>query len=485
MNPFENMTQRIEPFFHMSQWIGFFEWTYSKNWTFFEYDSIIWTFFSMWFKYLSLIFKLTHRFFSHHWTFFGYDSHHWTFWIRLKDLNFFFLIWLQELNTFSLLTQWIQHFFSYMTLRIQPFFWKWLIEINLFLIWLTKWNLFFSFLKWLKELMDLFLNITNRAVFEDESKNWTFLENVTRRILFLKITKHFFEKTQRINLWFYDSESKNWTFFLNVTQRIPFVKYDSNGTFFQIWHEELNFFLSLTQRIELFFFEHDTKNWKPFISWIWRLDLDLFFKIWRKELNYFWKFFWYDSKIWTHFVNMTQRIEFKKKTTQRIDFQRKTTQRIELFLFWLRLKEWNSFLIWLEVLNFSNKKLWLQEFFFLKKNMTQRIEPFFEWQKMEFFWKTLRNELFWTLLEELNPFYYVFKNSTPFKKNDSKNWPLLQYDSKILFFKYDSNFFCFEYDSENWTFFSIWHKGLNLFVECDSIQPFFNVIQKVFLQKWL
>ena len=216
-----------------------------------------------------------------------------------------------------------------------------------------------------------FLNITNRAVFEDDSKNWTFLENVTRRILFLKITKHFFEKTQRINLWFYDSESKNWTFFLNVTQRIPFVKYDSNGTFFQIWHEELNFFLSLTQGIELFssnmtqrienpsFLEYDASTWTFFQNMTQRIELFLkILLIWLKDLN---SFCYYDSKNWIQ----------KKKRLKELILKEKRLKRIELFLFWLRLKEWNSFLIWLKELTYFqyDSKYWI----FQTKIMTPRI----------------------------------------------------------------------------------------------------------------
>ena len=86
---------------------------------------------------------------------------------------------------------------------------------------------------------------------------------------------------------------------------------------------------------------------------------------------------------------------------------------LNFFLLKIRLKELNSFLIWLkelnlfsirlEVLNFSNKNYDSKNSFFLKKKHDSKNWFFFEWQKMDFFWKTLRNELFWTLLEELNP----------------------------------------------------------------------------------
>ena len=103
---------------------------------------------------------------------------------------------------------------------------------------------------------------------------------------------------------------------------------------------------------------------------------------------------------------------------------------------------------------------------------------------MDFFWKTLRNELFWTLLEELNPFYYVFKNSTLFEKNKTPRIePFFNTTQRFCSLNMTQNFF-FEYDSKNWTFLSIWHKGLNLFVECDSNNStFFQCDSNIFFRK--
>ena len=238
---------------------------------------------------------------------------------------------------------------------------------------------------------------------------------------------------------------KELDFFFNVTQRIPFVKYDSNGTFFfQIWHKELNFFWVWLKEWNFFqkknrltelnlFSSNMTQRIEPFISWIWRLDLDLFSK--------------YDSKSWTIFENsfdMTQRFELilliwlEEMNSflirlEELSFFFNTTQRIEHF--WIRRKEFNTLLIWLKdffqkndsknwtFLKYDSKccfceKNWLKElnsFFFgydsknwtLFSDMTQRIEPIFNTTRsIEFFKQKL-----W--LKE-----FIFIN----KKHDSKNW---------------------------------------------------------------
>ena len=83
-----------------------------------------------------------------------------------------------------------------------------------------------------------------------------------------------------------------------------------------------------------------------------------------------------------------------------------------------RLKELNQFSTRLEVLHSSDKNYDSKNstFFFSKKKHDSKNWTLFKnkMTKNGIFWKTLRTELFWTLLEELNQFYYVFKNSTPF-----------------------------------------------------------------------
>ena len=127
--------------------------------------------------------------------------------------------------------------------------------------------------------------------------------------------------------------------------------------------------------------------------------------------------------------------------------------------------------------------------------MTQRIEPFFEWQKMEFFWKTLRNELFWTLLEELNPFYYVFKNSTPFfKKKTPRIDPFFNTTQRFCSLNMTQIFFVlnmtqrtelfFRYDTKDWTYslnaaqfnlFSMWFKKFF----CKNDSELFTLFKKM------
>ena len=217
----------------------------------------------------------------------------------------------------------------------------------------------------------------------------------------------------------------------------------------------------MTQRIELFSSKHDAKNWNPSFLEYERLHLDLFSKYdaknwtfflrtWRKELNpsfleydalhlgpffqnmtqknwtIFWKFFWYDSKIWTHFVNMTQRIELFSDKTRRVEllFFFNTTQRIEHF--WIRLKELNTLLIWLKELN-SKRKTTQRIEPFLKKNTTQKC-CFCEKKWL----KELNSFFFGLRLKELNSFSDMTQRIETYFQYDSKYWIFQNknYDSK-------------------------------------------------------
>ena len=166
---------------------------------------------------------------------------------------------------------------------------------------------------------------------------------------------------------------------------------------------------SLTQRIELFY---DAKNWsffcktqRTFFLWIWRKELNLLMR--RKELSLFLNmtqriesFFEEKSKIWTSYF---QEYDSKNWTLcqKKKDSKNWTLLKwlIELNLFlWTSSqydsKSWSLFAVWLQEFNFSrvfqyDSKNWtffwvltprVELFFFL--NLTQRIEPLFEYDSI-------------------------------------------------------------------------------------------------------
>ena len=157
--------------------------------------------------------------------------------------------------------------------------------------------------------------------------------------------------TQRNEHLFLSSDAKNWTILSrNMTQRIePCVKKKENRTL-EKGLIEFNLFLWTSSQC-------DSKSWSLFSRWREELNLSCF-PIWLKELKYFlqfdskncffymtqrvelflnltWNFFIeYDSKNWTSFLNMTQRIDpfFKKNMIQRIEPLRKKAERINFFL---------------------------------------------------------------------------------------------------------------------------------------------------------
>ena len=162
LNPFLNMTQRIEKF----SW--FFD---SKNWTFFEYDSKMWIFLEC--DSQNWTFLSTQRnefFFQNDKDFVEYDSKNRTFvWICPKELNLFWnftqwiehsaqkdsknwtlkdylnnktFLWIGELGLFFYLTQRIEPFLKYHS-KIIDLFLTW---HSLFRTWLTE-LIFFFFLK--------------------------------------------------------------------------------------------------------------------------------------------------------------------------------------------------------------------------------------------------------------------------------------------------------------------------------------------------
>ena len=145
------------------------------------------------------------------------------------------------------------------------------------------------------------------------------------------------------------------------------------------------------------------------------------FQIWLQEMNFF--------QNMTHrinFLNLTHRIElffwiwltelnlFFWILTHRIELFFTVTQRIEL-LFLIRLEELNSFLL----------------------NTTQQIENFFYW------------------LKEMK--FFQCDSQSFFRKNDSKHFTFLKYDSRIKLFFWKTMTHRME------PFFSIWLKELNPF----------------------
>ena len=258
----------------------------------------------------------------------------------------------------------------------------------------------------------------------------------------------------------------------------------------------------MTERIELFFWiglkglnffiEYDSKGWTFFLSMTQRITFGKGSKIffndpqnWTnekkelKELNLFlkydsknWTFFQYDSKNWT-FFNMTQRI----KPLVEYDSKNRT-------LFWIRLKEWNDF--------FEYDSMNRTHFF----NMTQWIEPCLTWleELNFFFWKKRLKELKFLEHESKNwifEFFFFFEK----KKKPQR----IQLFSKIRYKELNFlpiwlNFFS-KYDSKNLTlhftmtqrlFFSKKTKTSksSTFFMTHRLKPFcFNIFSKK--KKWL
>ena len=259
------MIQRTEPLFWKNN---------SKNWT--------------WLKDLnSLFFKLD----SKNWTYFD-DSQTWSFFLELWHKEFFF--WKKKNDS----KNWTKIFDSK-----KCFFC--MAQRNDFLYGSKNW-----FFVWLKELKPFSLNMTQRIetfFFEYDAENWCLFLFLPQRI------ETFSSLPQMIELFFFKNfiDSKNWTFFSDMTQRNEIRKKKKrlkelnlffwNMTyriepllFSLIWFKELNFVSKKkTQKIEIFFFNNDSKDWtlcKRLIelSLFYEPLLNLilfFFFYWLKELN--------------------------------------------------------------------------------------------------------------------------------------------------------------------------------------------------------
>ena len=272
--------------------------------------------------------------------------------------NWFFWIWLKELNLFSI---WQRNWFFLLnvTQRIEPLFFNVIqrvffhnndINILPFFIWLKNWTFFEKL--WLTEW---------NPSFQFDLKNWTLVkillkelnpfQHMTRRI------EHFFNRT--FSIWLKELNyinmtwrvepffiwPKEWTClekwvkylnpFLNMSQRIeffqmiqiiePHFKIGSLNWIFVILRiefflekqriERIEPFLDITESIEPFNFLNMTQRFEPFFPNITQRFVFFLKKknpknwtrwIWLNELNSFWKC---DSKNWTLFEKMTQRIE--------------------------------------------------------------------------------------------------------------------------------------------------------------------------------
>ena len=366
------------------------------------------------------------------------------------------------------------------------------------------------FLAWLEEYLQKFL---------------------TQRIMILSLEI----LTQRIDYCEQKYDSKNWTF-ESVTQSTepsfsiwvnesnPLFQYESKTwTFF--WLEELNFFWILIQRIELFWIWRKELN---LFSWIWRKDwsfslkfwqqrIELSFQKWLNELNMTQRiepfFFQFDSKNWTFclFQNVTQRIEllnsftnmaYSKSSTHlnlfiwlneldlfymtlRIEPDWIITQRIESSFSWLkelnplkRLNELNIFVIQRIVLSLLNVIQRIESFLL---NVTQRIESLLKNMKNSLIWSKERIEILWydtkdwiflIWLTEPNTFN-ITQRIESFSPIDSKKWTFSNWLKEVNFFIWQNRtqrFDFFWYDSKNRTLF------LNT---TQRIEHFFNMTQRI------
>ena len=256
MNPFQNITQRIEPFF--STWL-----TELNQFLFNITQNEIEPFYSTLLKEIEpfsrkktqrielfLNKKTTQRIFFKK----KIDS---------QNSTFFFLKMTHRIEPFFFFTQRIEPFYFIknisiellilkITQRIESFF-SWLKELNFFPVWLTE--LFFS-----NHRIELF--------FEYDSQKWTYFLNMTQRIEPFNFWKWLTELNLLFSwleeLSFSSNDSKNWTYFW-MTQKNWTSWNDSKKwtNFFQFRLTEMNpFSLNMTQRIGLF------------VSWVWRNELN-------------------------------------------------------------------------------------------------------------------------------------------------------------------------------------------------------------------
>ena len=356
----------------------------SKNWTllffFFNNDSKDWTL-CKWLIQLSIFYEpLLNKSWTFvfiwlkNWTFFQYDS---------KDFEYFTKIWTlfttQRIDSFLirlkklkfLVDKKLNSFQRIRTQRIELLFSK-------------KWCKVFFYKKTWFEEWNLIENMTHRIEFFKQicdSKNWTFLTLTqlwTLQMWLKELNFFLFSISQRIGVflvWLIENYAKNCSFnskswiFLDMSQRIQVFFLNTTqrvAPFFWIRRKELNPFV----------FEYDAKNW---ILCLWKR---------RKELNPF--VFELDSKNRTLFLMRLKKLNFFgwKIVKTLNSFQKIMTQRIEFFSKWCK-----------ECI--FEKKIWFEEWNFLEnitfkqkhdsKNWTlftlTRRTDFFKTQRIELFFK--------------------------------------------------------------------------------------------------
>ena len=229
------MTQRIEPFWIITQRIESSFWRDSMNWIFFVIQRIVLSLLNVIQRIESFLLNVTQRIES-----------------LLKNMkNWSFLqIWLRIEPFLNLSYDSKKWTFNDMTQRIKPF------------------------CMWLKELKFSNMTLTelNISFLEYDAQNWTSLfSNMTHRI------EHLFSRIWRteLNISFLEYDAQNWTshlfsnmthrIFLNMTHRFLFnMTHRTEHLFLQKTHRTEHLFLQMTQRID--FFKSDSKNWTSFLK---------------------------------------------------------------------------------------------------------------------------------------------------------------------------------------------------------------------------
>ena len=236
-----------------------------------------------------------------------------------------------------------------MTQRIEPFFFEYDAKTWFFFYMIQRIELFWNDSWSWTSFYELLLNMTQRVgvfsqydsksstflVFPYDSKNWTFffLQFDSKNCVFLNLTQRVEPFLMNMTQWIeplFEYDSENWTSFLSMTQRIWFFwNYPKKWTnkkkrwknrtafimtqrieFFFQKKTQTNEFLSMTHRMEHFFFfiifQDDSKSWSLFSTWLKELN-PLFFSKCLKELNF--SFFFKMLKelnlsfIWTTFLH--------------------------------------------------------------------------------------------------------------------------------------------------------------------------------------
>ena len=219
------------------------------------------------------------------------------------------------------------------------------------------------FFIWLQELffhMTLRIDPSSNMILRNElqkndSKDWPFFLYVPNDWTFSDMTQGLFSLVTQRNEHFFEYDWKKWTFWIRLKELNLFEDHLTPRCF--------TFFV--TREMELFFFQFGSRNW------------DLFFNnITQKWLT----LFEHDSQNWILFFNMTHRIEPFWKTWF-IEIE-------PFFSTWLEKKM--SLLYKMYDFNYNwsflekcTTQLELIVFFFLKEKMTLRIEPFLEFDSMD------------------------------------------------------------------------------------------------------